>query len=106
MADVLDCVCVRACADCVALPDMTKKRTMLYEGGGCNGVQIVKDRASAKAQLQRPEDKDKVWDGLCFNDDDKELIKRVMVAVYSADISQMRLRKSQLEKQQLAASDV
>jgi hypothetical protein len=75
--------------------DITKKRVMLYEDGR---TEIVNDRASAKTRLQRPAGTDKVWDGECFSADDKFLIKRVMMAIFSADVNQLELRKSQLDK--------
>lgn len=70
--------------------DMTKKRTVLTEGGGC---EILDNRAAAQARLIRDPGLPHVWDGECSDDNDRDLIMDVMMAVLNVDMKQLDNRE-------------
>jgi hypothetical protein len=70
--------------------DMTKKRIVLTEGGGC---EILNNRAEAQARLIRDPGLPHVWDGECSDNNDRQLIMDVMMTVLNFDMQQLDNRE-------------
>ena len=71
--------------------DMTKKRTVLTEGGACD---VLDNRAAAQALLVRDASRPHVWDGACQEDEDRQLIMDVMMEILNIDMKQLDSRQA------------